>query len=268
MKKMLLVLASLKCIYNCIGQAHLPPSSLGILKSGAYSRHFVDAFSIANPASLSKLKSVSAGVYGERKFLLEEMSCYAAVVGFRTGNGGIGIRTNYFGSSDYNESQLSILYGRSLGTIDIGIGFNYNRLSIAGYGSAAIPTFEVGSIWHMNLLHIGFHIYNPTGGKISTTGENLPVVIRVGIGYEPSEILLITAELSKAEDQEMQFELAVLYVFSKKFFASIGMSGSRFHPSAAIGIRWKNIRTDFTASFHPQLGVTPGLVIRFSKNEG
>ena len=268
MKKMFLVLASLNLIYNSIGQTRLPSSSIGLLNSSAYSTHFVDAFSIANPAALSKLKSVTAGVYGERKFLLEEMSCYSAVAGFRTGNGGIGIRANYFGSSDYNESQLSIRYGKSLGTIDMGIGFNYNRLSIAGYGSAAIPTFEVGSIWHMNLLHIGFHVYNPTGGKISTTGENLPVIIRAGIGYEPSEILLITAELSKAEDQEMHFEVDVLYVFSKKFFASFGINGRRFHPSAAIGIKWKNIRTDFTASFHPQLGVTPGLVIRFSKDEG
>ena len=50
--------------------------------SGAYSKNFRDVFSLSsNIAALSVLNSFSAGIYGERRFMLEETSlCTAAIV--------------------------------------------------------------------------------------------------------------------------------------------------------------------------------------------
>ena len=92
---------------------------------GAYSTRHVDVFSFsANQASLAQLKNASAGVYGERRFLLSAANMYTAVVALPTSQGNFGLQADYFGFTNYNESQIGIAYARSLGSkLDIGIKF-------------------------------------------------------------------------------------------------------------------------------------------------
>src|SRR5450432_1180503 len=72
---------------------------------GAYSLNHADVFSFtANQASLAQLKNSSAAVYGERRFLLSELNNYTAVIGLTTHSGNFGLKANYAGFSDYNET--------------------------------------------------------------------------------------------------------------------------------------------------------------------
>ena len=93
---------------------------------GAYSISHADVFSFtSNQASLAQLKNTSAGVFSERRFMLEEMSLYQAAVGVLTSSGNFGLKAGYYGFSDYNETQLGLAYARSLGNkMDLGVQFN------------------------------------------------------------------------------------------------------------------------------------------------
>ena len=92
------------------------PVAAGYTGLGAYSLNHVDVFSFtANQASLAQLKNTSAGVYGERRFLLSELNNYTAVIGLPTATGNFGIKANYSGFSDYNETQIGLAYARKLG---------------------------------------------------------------------------------------------------------------------------------------------------------
>src|SRR5258706_15429047 len=83
---------------------------------GAYSLNHVDAFSfISNQASLAQIKNAAAGVYGERKFMLNELANYNAAVGLTTHSGNFGLKAAYSGFSDYNETQIGLAYARKLG---------------------------------------------------------------------------------------------------------------------------------------------------------
>ena len=114
------------------------PVGAGYTSMGAYSLNHMDVFSFTtNQASLAQLKNGSAAIYGERRFLLSELNNYTAVIGLPTGSGNFGVKANYSGFSDYNETQIGFAYGKKLGNkIDIGAQFNYNGIQIAGYGNA------------------------------------------------------------------------------------------------------------------------------------
>jgi len=232
---------------------------------GAYSFTHADVFSFtANQASLAQLKNISAGVYGERRFMLNELNNYTAAVGVHSSSGNFGLKANYYGFSDYNETQLGLAYARKLGTkVDLGAQFNYNGIRISGYGNDAAISFELGTVLHVtDKLHAGVHINNPVGGKFGKDQqEKLASVYTFGMGYEASEKFFVSAEIVKEEDQPVNVNAGLQYKFIPQLLARVGMSTVTSTAWMGIGLSWKSLRVDVTAAYHPQLGVTPGLML-------
>lgn len=236
---------------------------------GAYSLTHVDVFSFtSNQASLAQLKNNSAGVYGERRFLLSELNNYTAVIGLTTKSGNFGIKANYSGFTDYNETQLGLAYGRKLGSkLDIGAQFNYNAVRIAeDYGSATAISFELGTIFHLtDKLNAGIHINNPVGGKFGKDQqEKLSSVYGFGIGYEASEKFFISAEIEKEEDQPVNVNAGLQYKFIPELLVRAGMASATSSAWLGLGLTLKSFRLDVTTSYHPQLGITPGVMLLFN----
>src|SRR5687768_12058676 len=150
------------------GQSLRRPVSAGYTGLGAYSKNHIDLFSItSNQASLAGLKSSAAGVYGEKRFLLDATNMYSGIIALVTSKGNFAFHGDYFGFSSYNESQIGLAYARKLGSkIDIGVKFNYYSFRIPGYGNASAINFESGLTAHLtDKLHTVIHVYNPAGGR-------------------------------------------------------------------------------------------------------
>ena len=235
---------------------------------GAYSITHQDVFSfIANQASLAHSNSLSAGVYGERRFMLKELSLYNLVLALPTTSGNFGIKGSYYGFNEYNETQAGLAYARSLGNkIDIGVQFNYNAIKVAGYGNASAISFEAGAILHLSdKLHAGIHLNNPAGGKYNKgEDEKLPFVYTAGLGYETSGSFFISAEVEKEEDQPVNVNIGLQYKFLPQLMVRTGISAATSAAWMGIGISKKSLRFDVAASYHPHLGITPGLMLVFN----
>jgi hypothetical protein len=253
------------------GQTLRRPIANNYTGLGAYSFHHVDVFSFsANQAALAQLKNISAGVYGERKFLLSELNTYSAAIGLPTSTGNFGLKANYSGFSDYNETQLGIAYGRKLGSkLDIGAQFNYHGIRISGYGNASAISFELGTILHISeKLHAGVHVNNPVGGKFGKDQqEKLSSVYSFGLGYDASPKFLVSAEIEKEEDQPVNVNAGMQYKFLPQLLARIGMSSATSAGWLGLGLTLKSFRIDITAAYHPQLGITPGVLFLFNFNK-
>ena len=248
------------------------PVAAGYTGLGAYSLNQVDVFSFtANQASLAQLKNNAAGVYGERKFLLSELNNYTAVLGFTTNSGNFGLNLNYSGFSDYNESQAGLAYGRKLSNkIDIGAQINYTAISIAsGYGNASAISFELGTILHVtDKLNAGIYINNPVGGKFGKGQlEKLSSVYGFGIGYEASEKFFISAEIEKEEERPVNVIAGFQYKFIQQLLVRAGISSATSTTWLGVGLLLKSFRLDVTTNFHPQLGITPGVLLLFNFKE-
>ncbi|MEQ1800115.1 MAG: hypothetical protein ABL872_19320, partial [Lacibacter sp.] len=234
---------------------------------GAYSKQSTDQFSfIINPAALSNLQQSGAGVYSERRFLLNAFSQYTAVAGFQTNSGTFGLQADYFGYSNYNETQLGLGYARSIGSkIDVGLKFNYYNLRIPVYGSASTFHFEAGLLMHLSeKLHAGFSVFNPVGGVLNkTANEKIASVYRGGIGYEASDKFFISAELIKEENRNVGVNAAFQYVLVKQLLIRAGINTVNTQPFVGVGLKFGQFRVDVATAYHPQLGVSPAVMLLF-----
>lgn len=232
---------------------------------GAYSINHVDVFSFTNnQASLAQMKNASAGVYGERRFMLNELSLYQLAIAVPTNSGNFGVKLGYYGFSDYNESQIGLAYARKLGSkMDIGVQFDYNDIQLNGYGNSSAINFEIGTVFHLtDKLHAGVHAYNPVGGKYGKNyEEKLASIYTVGLGYEASDKFFVSAEIEKEENQPVNVNAGMQYKFLPQLMARVGIATNTSNAYAGIGLFLKTFRLDAVVSYHPQLGITPGLLL-------
>lgn len=263
-----LILFILSAAFASNAQLLRRPLTAGYIGLGAYSLNHVDAFSgIANQAALAQIKNITAGVYGERRFLLSELNNYSGVIVLPTRSGNFGIKTGYAGFSDFNETQLGISYGRSLGKkLDIGVQFNYNGIRISSYGNASAVSAELGSVFHLTeKFHTGFHILNPVGGKFGKEqNEKLASVYTVGFGYDASKKFFISCAIEKEEDQPVNVNAGMQYKFIPQLLVRAGISSATSSVWGGAGLFFKSFRIDITTSYHPQLGITPGILVLFN----
>lgn len=245
-------------------------SATGILHTaytgtGAYSRTHTDLFSAtANQASLTGLKNPAAGMYGERKFLLKELSAYEIMAALPTRSGNFGVNATYQGNEGYNLMKAGLAYARSLGSkVDIGAQFNYSAISISsGYGRSQAVSFEAGGLFHFSeKLHAGIHAANPAGNWLGKNKEErLPAVYSFGFGYEASEKFYCSATTVKEENSPVNINVCIQYKLIPSLLVRAGMSTSASMAWAGAGFTFKSYRLDVVASYHPRLGFTPGLL--------
>ncbi len=263
---------ALLCIVPAITKAQSlrQPVSAIYLGQASYSTQFGDVFSyLNNQAALAQIKNTTTGVYGERRFLLSATSLYTIAAAIPTKNGNFGVSIKYSGFKNFNESQIGLAYARSLGDkVDVGIQFNYYGYKVPAYKSASTVDFEIGAIVHLtDKLNMGVHVYNPVGGKFSTSNEKLTAAYKIGMGYDVSENFYLSTEIIKEENFPVDVHTGVQYQFVRKFFARVGISSATSTGYAGFGVSWSNFRLDVTGSYHPQLGLSPGLLLIMDFNK-
>lgn len=240
-----------------------------LISMNAYNQKQADGFSLqGNQASLSKLSSFGVGVYSERRFLMKELSYYSLVAALPTTSGNFGFTGNYSGSSVAKHMQVGLGYGRSLGKrIAAGAQFNYYHMQLSGYGNASAVNVEAGLLFYVNeQVTAGIHVSNPTSAKLNKgVDEKLPAIYTAGIGYQPSDKLLISAEFQKQEDYEMSVNAGIQYLFGEKLTARAGFTTATETYMVGLGVQLQMFRLDAIASVHPYLGVTPGLMLLFNR---
>ncbi len=245
---------------------HYQPKSYCI-GLGAYSKNFTDGFSfVSNPAALGWFSSVGLGVFTEQKFLLEALKFYTMATAIPLSNSGIGINARYYTAGTYKESQFGLAYGKSLGTVAIGVQFNYSGIQITGYGKEAVFHFDVGTLWQLSeKLFTGFRISNPTGARFGNNNEEkLALSCSFGLGYEVSTAVYINTEIIKVEDRSPTILLSLYYSLEDKFFLRAGIATATSSPWIGAGLAWKKMRVDITSTYSPQLGISPGISLIFS----
>lgn len=238
---------------------------------GAYSLHHLDAFSFTcNEACLASQKNMAIGIFGERRFLLDALNYYTIALVIPTSKGNFGLEADYFGFKNYNESQLGIGYGKSLGSkVSVGIRFNYYMVKVPGYISATSMNYEAGAMFHLSeKLHAGIHVYNPVGGKLGKSGEKLASIYKFGMGFEPSDKFFISTEIIKVELKPVNVLAVIDYNFKKRLFVKLGISSENTIAFATAGISFKDLRIDVSGSYHPVLGISPGLSLSYEFKKG
>ena len=260
-----LLLCCVFCNHTVTAQSFRYAVALPYIGLGAYSKQQTDPFAFTgNQAALAQVQHIGLGVYGERRFLLAETGYYALSAVFPSKLGNIGLQLNYGGFKNFNENKIGLAYARKLGTkLDLGIQFNYYGYRVPAYNSAYAINFETGVIMHFtDKFRGGMQVYNPVGGKLGKSGnEKLASVYTIGMGYDASANFFAGASIIKEEDKPVNCIAGVQYQFARRFFARLGISTETTSVFGGAGLSWNNLRIDISASYHPQLGFSPGILL-------
>ncbi len=232
---------------------------------GTYSKHTADPFSFTfNQASLAHVKQPGGGVYSEQRYMIKELTLYTAVWVSPLKKGAIGWSAHYSGNPFIRYARCAMAYGRSLtDDLDLGIQFNYTRISIPGYFTSQAFTAEAGIMLRItDQLFTGFHLSDISAG-LSGRGNNPRPAARYsfGMGYTSSPRLLIKCDLVKEENQPALLLPALQYNMSTQAFIRAGVNTANASYIIGTGLKWKNLRTDVSASYDMRLGISPALLI-------
>ncbi len=240
----------------------------------AYSEKQADVFAArGNVASLAGLTQSAAGVYGEKRFGLQDLNVFNAAFGLVTSSGTFGVNAGFFGFSQQNQTQLSVSYGRKIAkVVDVGASFHYLQLSQAGiYGSASAITGSIGLLMHVgNRVQVGANAYNPFGSSWNNKKEEfIPSRYSFGMGMDVSDNIFIGTEIIKEENLPVDVQAGIHYSFLPQFFIRGGIATQTANYFAALGFQLPAFRIDLAASYHQQLGWSPGLLLiaRFGKKK-
>lgn len=255
--------------FGSYAQIFRQPIAAIYVNLNCYSSIHGDAFSISsNQAALASLKKISTGVYGERRFMLADLSSYKLAAVLPVGENVFGFKTDYSGSAVYNQSELSLAYARPIGKMHAGIQFNYYTMNASLYGKASTINVEGGFIYQATeKIRTGIHIYNPLKRNMSKSAEELPFIYTTGIGYDVSDKFFMAAAVIKTENQPVNIQAGMQYCFDQKLIARMGASTGTTSFYFGAGLNMSAFRIDITASLHEYLGLTPGLMIIYTYNK-
>lgn len=238
--------------------------SLGLSDANLGLRGIDAAFT--NQAGLAYVESFSALAVGQRRFSLNELSSVAVAAAYPTNSGTFAIQLQYFGFENFNEQKIGVGYGRKLGEkLSIGAQVSWLSTQIAQYGSSGLPVLEIGlQSAIVKNLSLNAHLINPFAPEI-TEGENLPTTLRVGLTYSPSEQVKIHAQADKDIDFDARFRTGIEYDLSSLLFIRAGVATNPGQISFGFGVKLENgFGLDIGTAFHQQLGLIPGLGLRYN----
>jgi hypothetical protein len=261
MKTMLCIVPGLLCFFWVPAQTLYAGSNFP-LGTSAYSTGFSNPFSfLCNTASLADCET-GAALSASNRYMLKELAEYTAAATLPVAAGGIGLAMHYTGTAAaYSNMQWALAYGKALGRVQIGAGVTYNHTRIPGYVSNGAISYAIGTIWQLTpKFRSGLQLANFVGAK-SNPSNTQPLSWSVGAGYEWSEKLLLWGVIAKESTMPAQVRVNMQYVVERSFVAGIGVMLDVASPWFSLGWQWENFRALITAAFHPQLGLTPGLMI-------
>lgn len=221
-----------------------------------------------NPAGIAGTEAIQLGLHVERRFLLEELNYGSAgVVAPFAENQAIGLQVGSFGFDAYRENQLALSYGITLlDRISMGVRANYAGINISDQGATETYFVDVGINTAINdQLSLGFQAYNVNQAKLPTQAfeEPLPQVFSLGLAYEPSEKVLLVADVHKDLDFATSYRGGVEYQAADFFLFRLGISNEPLTWNAGFGLVFGGYTLDAAFGFHERLGYTPYLSMSY-----
>ena len=218
-----------------------------------------------NPAALSHLESFQLlGSYQLRSQWEGMHIASAAAVGKYRGLGW-GIGAWRFGDEVYSEQWLGVAAGYQMGIASLGARLIWLQYHIEGFGRRHLPLLELGGYAQLTeQLAVGGHVSNVLLAKLSKeTGERLPTVMKLGVGYTPIASIQLLAEVHQPTRGATQLMVAVEYEIIPKLWLRTGSQVTHGSYSGGMGYQWRRWRVDYAVATHQPAGWSHSLSINY-----
>lgn len=230
----------------------------------AYSSKLNDAVSgFINNASLAGISNDQIALYGEERYLLKEFSSMSVFGAFKTRLGNFGIETDFRSFGEYNHLQVGGTYAKQIDKkIDVAlqVGCLVNKASELNKEKFISAKFAMMSHPYPN-VNFGFQFERCFDVSESLMKIDIPSRFGFGFGYDVSDNFCIGIIIDKESGMPVNVSPGLIYMVSKKMNVRFGFSGDTKTISSGVGFAHKDLDVKIFFNHHPQLGITPGVML-------
>ena len=224
-----------------------------------------------NPAGLAHWGRMSFGACYENRFMMSELATMGMGVSLPVMSGVMGLSVSSFGYELYGENNIGLAFGKILSEqFSLGLKLNYLNINQGEeYGSMGAVIGEVGVMAKISEeFNLGAHIYNVNRAKINDyQNERVPSILRIGLGYQMNEKVLLCVEAEKDIDAKATVKVGMDYHIFDPLFIRAGVNTNPAVVSFGFGVVWKRFMLDFSTYKHSVLGYSPQLGIIYAINK-
>lgn len=220
-----------------------------------------------NPAGISKIKNLNAGVYfSPAPFGLKELATGSAVITKKFSFGNMGLGFQYYGFELFQENHISIVYAKNLfPEFQFGIKLTYNYLNIKNYGNDYSIGLDFGILTSLSdALQLGFAATNLNRPTYGVNKEKLKQNFSGGISYKPLSNFLISMELEKEVRYPFNFKAGLEYFIIKYLALRFGFNTEPDNFTGGIGISYSKFQFNYSFISHNYLGLTHSFGVDFN----
>lgn len=211
-----------------------------------------------NPGATATTEDQAFGVSHERRFGVAGFNTYAATAVFSLNTYGTpGLGLYRFGDELFSIQKILLGYSHKIQNVSLGIRADYTQLSIQDFGSKGVFVLSFGGTARIiEGLFFGAHIYNITQAKLASyQDERIPVVMKAGLSYRPSEKLMVNVETEKNIEQPALLKAGLEYRIIENVFLRTGVALKPYIGTYGVGVTPGNFRFDYALSSHGNLGL-------------
>lgn len=242
---------------------YVGPVSLSL---GGVSSTITNEYKSVNPATISCGKS-SISTFYHNKFLCPEIGLENISFVYSHPTLSFSADVCHHGFEDYGEMSASVNFSRLfLPYISVGIGVEY----LGWYYTGAwhnMACLNIGiMVFPVKNLSLGFSIYNLSFSKfkVEESKFDVPTIFFLGLKYQFTELLFITAEASLTLKENFTASIGLQYFFVKQVGMRIGIYASKeISPCLGLGINLNGFCIDIGAQYNFKLGLTSSVGISY-----
>jgi len=166
--------------------------------------------------------------------------------------------------------MYSLGYSNKIGFVRLGVRANYYQMRISEYGTAHGFLMDFGGMIELSPeLTLGASISNFTATSLSDVDRSsLPVIMKLGVCYKPSEHISIVADLVKDVEYDLQWRAGLEYWLSGKIALRTGINAEPFSAFFGLGLLLKQFDVDYALNSNQFLGLSHQVTVafRYQKN--
>jgi hypothetical protein len=220
-----------------------------------------------NPAGLASLKSFSAGLSYENRFLLKELQSQGLTVALPLKTGVLSFGAQLYGFELYRTQKVGAGYSIKLSEkFSAGVQLNYQGIRLTdNYGSKHSATAELGILGEITEnWKIGVSVFNLGRAKLADFADDrFTTLMRLGTSYKVSDKVLFSAEAEKNIEYPLRFKAGMEYQAVKNFFFRFGAATAPVEITFGFGYKFKTFQLDLGSAYHQRLGWSPNVSLTY-----
>lgn len=224
-----------------------------------------------NPAVINRLDDKSIDINYFNRYGLKELGTVGMALAYPNKLLSLGVDISSFGYDQYRESRFRLSFGKQLNKRwSLGLGIHYSMLQTALTDrQPQYLSTDIGILFSpVEKLLIGMLIMDYPSVPIKKAEIDIEdftgYSLQIGFQWEVINSMLIVAHVETNKRTVLTGSAGVEYRLYNHFYVRAGVKATPLFPTFGVGYNFLCFTADVAALYHPVLGISTGIGLKYS----